>query len=396
MKKKITVGTALILVLFAILLTFQITYSFVGMEYQNKVNTLTGNRSDFSLLVYADDLIRENSYRSIDEDALEEGLLDGYLAALGDPYSRYLTAEEYSQYKKEKAPSGDGIGVRLTRNDKTGAVLIYSVYSESPAESAGLRQGDELYRIGEDTVSDMSLFDVAYALSGEANTSVSVTVKREVAAQILEMDFTITRGEIKNNDVSYEMLNDTVGYIQVFAFTSETPASFSSALDALDSKGAGSLVIDVRNNLGENLEASLTMLDRLLPECDIARITDNKGKETVVKSDANGIHLPMTVLVNSSTVGGAELFAAALRDQGAATLVGETTYGKGIDQAIFELDNGSAVLLSNRSFRPPVSESFEDVGIAPDYSVPLDAKNVYLISRDKDTQLLKAIEVLGE
>ncbi len=396
MKKKITVGTALVLVLFAVLLTFQITYSFVGNEYQNKVDTLTGDRSDFSLLVYADDLIRNNFFQSVDDGALDEGLLDGYIASLSDPYSRYLTAEEYERYQKEHSPSGNGVGLRLTRDDKTNAVLIYSVYPSSPAEAAGLRKGDEIYRIGETPTSEMDLFDIASALSGEIGTNVNITVKREIAAQILEMEFTVTRGEVKNSDISYEMLNDTVGYIQIFDITSETPASFAEALSALDSKGAGSLVIDVRNNLGENLDAALQMLDQLLPACDLARITDHQGKETVVKSDEKSVLLPMTVLVNASTVSGAELFAATLRDQAKAVLVGETTYGKGVDQAIFELDNGSAVLLSNRSFQPPVSESFEDVGVAPDHSVPFDGKKIYLVSHEEDTQLMKALSVLSE
>ena len=396
MKKKITVGNALALILFAVLLTFRITYSFVGNEYQNKVNTLTGDRSDFSLLVYADDLIRNEFYKSVDDDALEEGLLDGYIASLNDPYSRYLTAEEYEQYQKEHALLGSGVGVRLTRDDKTNAVLIYSVYPSSPAETAGLCKGDVLYSIGETLVSEMDLFDIASALSGEAGTSVTVTVEREVAAQILKMDFTVTRGEVKNSDVSYEMLNDTVGYIQIFAITSETPASFSKAVSALNSKGAGSLVIDVRNNFGEDIDAALKMLDQLLPACDIARITDHKGNETVVKSDETSVLFPMAVLINSSTVSGAELFAATLRDQGKAILVGDTTYGKGVDQDVFELDNGSAVILSNRSFQPPVSESFEDVGIVPDHLVPFDEKRVYLVSYKDDPQLMKALDALSE
>jgi len=396
LKKKITLGTALVLVLFAILLTFQITYSFVGNEYQNKVDTLTGDRSDFSLLVYADDLIRNNFYQSIDDDALEEGLLDGYIASLNDPYSRYLTVEEYERYQKEHSPSGNGTGVRLTRDDKTNAVLIYSVYPSSPAEAAGLRKGDELYRIGEKSVSEMDLFDIAAALSGEIGTAVNVTVKREIAAQILEMEFTVTRGEVKSNDVSYEMLNDTVGYIQLYAITSETPAGFSEALAALDSKGAGSLIIDVRNNLGEDYDAALKMLDQLLPVCDLARVTDHNGKQTVVKGDEKAVLIPMAVLVNSSTVSGAELFAAALRDQAKAILVGETTYGKSADQGVFELDNGSAVLLSNRSFQPPVSESFEEVGVVPDHNVQFDGKKIYLVSHKEDPQIAKALAVLSE
>lgn len=396
MKRKITVGTTLILVLFAILLTFQITYSFVGKEYQGKVDTLTGDRSDFSLLVLADEMIRDNFYRNIDEDALEEGLLDGYLTALDDPYSRYMTAEEYDQYKKEKARAGNGVGVRVTRDDGTNAVLIYSVYPESPAEKAGLRKGDELFKIGDKAVADMDLFDVSSALSGDAGTTVTVTVKREVAAQILEMDFTITREEVKSSDISYEMLNDTVGYVQIFAMSSGTAEEFSAALAALDSKGAGSLVLDVRNNLGENLDAALQMLDQLLPECVTAYITGNDGIEVSVESDAQSTFLPMAVLVNSSTVSGAELFAATLRDQGAAVLVGETTYGKGVDQAVFELDDGSAVLLSNRSFKPPVSESFEEVGVIPDHQVSFDAKKIYLVSHDEDAQLVKALDVLSE
>lgn len=396
MKKKITVGTALILVLFAVLLTFQITYSFVGKEYQAKVESLSDEHLDFSLLVLADQLIRDNFYQSIDEDVLEEGLIKGYLASLDDPYSRYMSAEEYSIYKTEKAATGNGVGIRLTRDDRTQSVFIYSVYPESPAEKAGLVSGDELYMIGDQRVKEMNLYDVAAALSGEAGTKVTVTVKREMAAQILNMDFTMTREEVQNCDVSYEMLSDTVGYVQIFAMTDNTPEQLSSALDALDKKGVGNLIFDVRNNLGDDLDASLKMLDMLLPKCSTARVIGKSGSETVVESDDKGTFLPMAVLVNSSTVSAAELFAASLRDCAGAVLVGETTYGKAVDQTVFELDNGSAVLLSHRSFQPFVSESFQDVGVTPDHEVAFDAKKIYLVSHENDPQLTKALAILSE
>ena len=396
MKKKITVGTSLVLMLFAILLTFQITYSFVGDEYQKKVETLAKDRSDFSLLVYADDVIRENFFQNVDEDRLDEGLLTGYIASLGDPYSRYMTAEEYDRYQKEQSATGNGIGVRLIRDDATKAVLIYSLYPDSPAEKAGLRKGDELYRIGEQAVSEMDLYDVATLLSGKAGSSVSVTVKREMATQVLEMEFSITREELVASDVSYEMLSDTVGYVQIFAMTQNTPKELSEALKVLDRKGAGSLIFDVRGNRGENLDASLEMLDMLLPQGTIAHLTDRSGTVTKVKSDSKGVLLPMAVLINSSTASAAELFAASLRDCCGAVLVGETSYGKGVDQAVFELDDGSALLLSNRSFQPPKSASFEDVGVSPDQAVPFDAKKLYLVSHEEDAQLVKALEILSE
>ena len=147
MKKKITVSTAIVFVLFAILLTFEMTYHFVGMAYQKKVDTLTKTQSDFSLLAEADLIIRENFNGAMDDRKIENGLISGYVSALEDPYSRYLSAEEYERYQKEQAQAGSGIGVRVTYDTKREEVVVYHVSQESPAEKEGLLSGDVILEI---------------------------------------------------------------------------------------------------------------------------------------------------------------------------------------------------------------------------------------------------------
>ncbi len=394
MNKKITVGTTVILMLFAIFLTFQITYSFVEKEYQAKVDLLTKTQSDFPLLAQADVLVRENYYSSVDRGALESGLVSAYLSLLPDSYSRYLTAEEYEQYKKEQAGVESGVGIRLTYDSSSRKIIVYEVFPDSPAETSGIQKGDELYKVGGELVSALGFYDTTAALSGEAGTTVSVTVKREIAARKLEMDFTMTRREIRASSISFQMLPDDIGYIQIFSFDPSTPEDFSKAITAILDAQAQGVVFDVRNTTGENLEAVCAMLDELLPQGVLLRTFDHNGKEGVIESHDGDVILPMAVLMNSATSGSAEIFAAVLRDFEKATLVGEKTFGKGVSQAVLELDDGSAMILSNMTFSPPQSDSFEKVGVKPDIDCKLKGQNVYLLDHENDNQLQEAIRTL--
>lgn len=394
-KKRIPLATAMVLILFTVLLTFQITYNFVEKQYQKKVDTLTKTQSDFSKLAQADVLIRENFKGAVEEDLLEDGLIRGYVSALSDPYSRYMSAQEYSRYQEEKKGSGTGIGARFTYDEKSGEVTVYAVFPSSPAMQSGLQKGDVLYKIGDTLVSDLGFAGAVQSLSGDAGSQVSITVKRRVAAQVLEMPFTLTRREMQEPTVNYEMLTERVGYVQIFDITSFTPDEFSAAVSAVTSAGAQGIVFDVRGNTGSDVEAACSMLDRLLPEGVLMKKIDHKGKESVIKSDAEAFSLPMSVITNSATACAPELFAATLRDFGAATLVGETTYGKGTLQTVVEMDDGSAILLSEATFTPPTSPGFEGVGVIPDVESKLAHPNPYLVPHNEDSQIQDAMKALN-
>jgi len=397
MKKKITVASALILVLFAILLTFQITFHFVGKEYQAKVDTLTKTQSDFSLLAQADSLIRGNYKGVIEEETLENALLQGYITALGDPYARYLTEEEYAVYQQSISGSGYGVGLRLAYDAATAETFVYNILAESPAAASGIQKGDVLYRIGDALVSDLGFYGAAAALSEQSEAQVKITVRREVAARQLELEFTLARQIVHVPSVTCEMVAGNIGYVQVFSFDSSTSEEFSQALAHLTALGAKALVFDVRGNTGNSLDAALSVLDQLLPEGNLVRITDRLGKETLVLStDIASVSLPMAVLINENTAGASELFAATLRDFNAAVLVGKTSYGKGSNQKVFELDQGGALIFTDRTFMPPISDSFDKKGIAVDIECDITGSSHYLLSHEEDGQLQRALQALAD
>ncbi len=394
MKRKFSfsLSTVLIFILLACLLTFQLTYSFVGKQYQAKIDGM--NASDFPLLAEADSLIREYFLRSVDSDNIQEMLIRSYVSSLNDPYSRYLNAEEYAAYKTTKSGSGFGIGVRVVYNEEKDQLIIYSVFADSPAEEAGLQKGDVIDRVDGIAVSELGASAAVNAITGEAGTRVKLSVKRELGAQYLDLEFSVDRREIRIQSVSYEMLENSVGYVQIFTFDELTAEQFSAAVNDLVEQGASSLIFDLRGNGGGRLDAVCSMLDFLLPEGDLVRTVSRSGKEEVIKSDASGIDLPMAVLINSSSASASEIFAFAIRNFGAGVLVGETTYGKGTAQIVLEMQDGSALILTNLEFAPPNSESLEGIGVKPDFPVKLAGTSPYLLTAKEDNQLQAAVSAL--
>ncbi len=395
MKKKISVPTALILILFSVLLTFQITYSFVDMEYQEKVDSLTKTQSDFSKLAQADLLIRENFYGALDEENTENGLIQGYISSLNDPYSRYLSPEEYELYQKENGDSGIGIGVRFTYDAKKKETVVYTVYPSSPADQSGLKSGDVLYQVDGKLASEMGFYDTIRAISGQEGTQVTIAVKRRLAAQVLDMEFTVTRKEVQVSTVDYEILQDNIGYVQIFDFTENTASEFSSALQALYAAEVEGLIFDVRNTSGSRIDICCEMLDHLLPKGVLVHTVDRSGNKKEIHSDDYATQLPISVLINQGSACASELFAAALKDYEAAVIIGNTSYGKSVVQTVVEMDDGSALVLSNMTFTPPKSPSFEKIGVSPDLPCDLKAANLYLVTHEEDNQLQEAISALG-
>ncbi len=394
MKKKITVGTTVVLILLAALLVFQLTYHFVGLQYQAKVDTLTKTQSDFSLLAEADPVIRENFFGELDDEKVEDGLIQGYVASLADPYSAFLSEEEYTRYKKEREVLGSAVGVRLTYDSKNDRVVVYSVFGGSPAQTEGILPGDVITSVDGKKTEDMGFYAVLEALSGEKGTKVELSVRREIAMQVLDMNFTLIREKIKSNSVMYSVLDGNIGYVQLFAFDESVRDELENTINALVSAQVCGIVWDVRNTSGGDPLVACSVLDRLLPQGVLAKTVDHKGEKKELLSDETCLDLPMTVLINASTSFSGEIFAAVLKDFGKATLIGETTHGKSLDQKVFELDNGSALLLSVMAYQPPISPSFESVGVEPDISVKLGSENLYLLEHDDDTQLAEARRVL--
>ena len=396
MKKRISLATVLIALLITALLTFLLTNSFVGKKYQAVVDQMDQKGEEFPSLVEIKGLIEEYYLGSVDHDAAQEALIRAYVASLGDKYSRYLNAEEYSVYNTSRNGAGFGIGVYAVWDEENGNLLVYSVFPSSPAEKAGIKKNDRVTRVGGMEVSEIGPEAAFNAFTGEEGSFVDIHAQRRVGGQTLDFDFSVERADIEIQSVISEMLENSIGYVQIFTFNEKTPEQFRTAVTSLTEKGAKALIFDLRDNAGGSLNSVVEMLDFILPEGDLVRAVDKNGNETMYKSGAESVDLPMAVLINSSSASASEIFAFAVRDFQKGVLVGETTYGKGTAQIILKMKDGGALILSNFRFYSPKGETPEGVGVKPDVEAALEEANFYLIPRSRDNQLKSAISVISE
>lgn len=393
MNKKISLGAAICFMAIAAAAAFIITMYYAMNIFNSKVANVAEREELYSKLSEIDKIVRNNYLGDIDEETLMDQVADGYMYGLGDPYSVYMTQEEYKQYQQQNAGELIGIGVAAMLDD-SGYLLVTAVSAESPAEAAGLLAGDMLIRIDGKDVLAMGYEEAVASIRGEDGTVVNVVYRRDSEEYAVD----ITRKRVRDSGVSYRMIEDKA-YIRIDDFNASTVEDFCFAVDNLVEQGAAGFVFDVRGNSGGLVSAVAEMLDYLLPEGDLVSQTNHKHETTVLyTSDANFIDLPMVCLVNGDTASAAELFACDLRDFRAAELVGETTYGKGILQTAYPLEDGSAIVTTTAYYNPHSGVNFHGVGVKPDYEVTLTAEqkqNLDALDENSDPQLLKALSVLG-
>ncbi len=332
-----------------------------------------------------------------DEEKLEQGIYKGMFESLDDIYSVYYTPSEYQALMESSTGSYSGIGCYVQKEVDTGDIVLVKPMKNSPAEKAGIRRGDVLVTVNGDSVVGMDLDQVVALIKGEEGTDVTLGVVREGSEEVLEIK--VTRAHIEVDTIEYEMLENSVGYIKIVEFDTITEYQFDDAVTDLEAQGMKKLVIDVRDNPGGSLQCVLDILDRLLPEGELLRIVDRDGNEEAYNSDdEEAVKLPMAVLVNGDSASASEVFSGAMKDRGAAVIVGTNTFGKGIVQSIYELDDGSGFKITTDEFFTPSGNTIHGVGIAPDVEVELDEalRGETEIPHDKDNQLQKALEVLGQ
>lgn len=391
MNKKVSLGLTISIAALAAAITFIMTSFFSLQNFNRKVQAVKEKAEKYERLEALDTYIRENYYTELDEEALMNGLLKGYVAGLNDPYSGYMTAEEYRALKERESGQTIGIGVTVTVNEE-GYIHIMEVQENSPAEEAGLLVNDLIVTVDGTDVLEIGFEEAVACVKGEEGTQVTLTVRRDGE----DREYTITRRTFDTVTVSGKLLEGHIGYIRISAFRENTPEQFSEVLDQLVANGADALIFDVRDNGGGLLHALEEMLDPLLPEGVIATATYQGGvTENVVYSDASELDLPMAVLVNGGSASAAELFAASLRDFDKAQLVGTTTYGKGVMQVTVMMEDGGGLTLTVATYQTTRSECYHGVGLTPDVQVEA-GENTVIASMDPDTdpQLAKAIELL--
>lgn len=327
----------------------------------------------------------------VDEDALAEGIYSGYTAALGDPYTEYYDREETAALMESTSGEFSGIGATMTQNTDGPGVVITAVYEGSPAAEAGLQAGDVISKVDGNDVSGMDLDSIVSLIKGEKGTEVKITALRYGQ----EIETAAVRDIIQMQTVDSVMLDDQVGYISVSEFDDVTYDQFKSALDSLEAQGMAGLVIDLRNNPGGNLDTVTDMLKLLLPEGPIVSITDKNGDTEEITCDgSNEFTKPLAVLVNQYSASASEVFCGAVQDYGIGSIVGVTTFGKGVVQQLMDLGDGTCLKVTIAEYYTPSGRSINGIGVEPDVEVEYvyDAENP-----EADNQLETAAEtVRGE
>lgn len=398
MNKKISLGLALSLIFLSVALTVTVTMT-VAMGIYNSIITDVSDRSNlYSSVADIDDIVRKNYFGELNENLLNSMMSKGYVEGVGDRYSYFMTADEYANYKEEEKGNKGGIGVIAVYDSKNNNIYVSEVSTDSPAQLQGIAKGDVITAVDGVSVNAANSQSLIAKLSGEKLTNVQVTFTHEDTTKTVS----VARGYAAQS--VYYSATDKVGYIKITSFYGTTEDQLKDAVKYMESKSVTSIIFDVRNTDTGLIKYATDCIDILVPVGTegtgaIATAVDKNGNtiETFT-SDSDSVNFRMTVLVNGNTSGAAELFACDLRDFGMAQLVGVKTAGNGTMQEIFELSDGSAVALTVAKINPYKSESFNGVGLTPDYEVVLSAEQnarFYMLTLEEDAQYQKALEIVS-
>lgn len=399
MSKKVSLGVAATVTLIAMAVTFSMTMTVSMNMFNNTVSSVKNKERMYNKLSEVDRYVRANEYFDINDDTLNDTIASGYMLGISDRYARYYSAKAYSERVGLANGRLMGIGVAVVKDPSSGYARIIRVYDNTPATNVGLEVGGFITAIGDTSTRSMSdAAAMTSALLGEEGSIVSIkylTPLRE------EQSFEITHANYTTPSISTVRLMDNgVGYLRIDSFTSGTAVEFRNAVNSLTNQGATSLIFDLRDNSGENLNAALVATDYCVPSGLIAQSQDKGGNVADLRmSDENEITLPMVCLVNGSTASGAELFANALRKMAGATIVGSTTAGKGVLLSDPQsLSDGSAVVITVGILLDNEGKNWNGTGLTPDVDASLtndEQSSYYDFTVDNDPQIAKAINAIS-
>lgn len=399
MSKKVSLGVAATVTLIAMAVTFSMTMTVSMNMFNNTVSSVKNKERMYNKLSEVDRYVRANEYFDINDDTLNDTIASGYMLGISDRYARYYSAKAYSERVGLANGRLMGVGVSVVKDPSSGYARIIRVYDNTPATNVGLEVGGFITAIGDTSTRSMSdAAAMTSALLGEEGSTVNIkylTPLRE------EQSFEIIHANYTTPSISTVRLMDNgVGYLRVDSFTSGTAVEFRNAVNSLTNQGATSLIFDLRDNSGENLNAALVATDYCVPSGLIAQSQDKGGNVTDLRmSDENEITLPMVCLVNGSTASGAELFANALRKMAGATIVGSTTAGKGVLLSDPQsLSDGSAVVITVGILLDNEGKNWNGTGLTPDVDASLtndEQSSYYDFTVDNDPQITKAINAIS-
>ena len=352
-------------------------------DYQKKLDEILNILNTY----YVDDYSTED---------LGDYLAEAAIASTGDRWSYYISADEYSAYLESNANAYVGIGVTIQLVQETDpGFTIVSVTHESPAEEAGLQNGDMIVGVEGQNAAELGMTGTQQLVRGEEGTDVTITVERNGQ----RFDVTITRRIIEVDVVVYELLESGEGYIKINNFDTHCARDTIAAIEDLRGQGATALIFDLRFNPGGMKDELVKVLDYLLPEGPLFRSVNYKGEEEVDYSDEDCLDMPMAVIINGDSYSAAEFFAAALQEYEAAVIVGTQTCGKANYQQTFRLSDGSAIAISTGHYQTPNGVTLDGIGVTPDIIVEVDEETYFDLYYEKvekadDAQLQAAISAL--
>lgn len=331
----------------------------------------------------------------IDEEKLKEGAIKGYVEGIGDEYTEYIPADEMEDYTENITGNFVGIGIYMIADKNSERVVVYYPIPESPAEKAGIEAGDQIISVDGTEYTSEDFNTIADYIKGEEGT----TVKLEVERNGQRINFEIKREKINTNPITIEKLENDIGYLKLPSFDEDTAKDFEEKVKELQAQGAKKLIIDLRNNGGGIVNEATDIADMLLDKGQTIISTvdkDDKREITYSKKDPTFM-MPVIVLVNENSASASEILACSLQDNERAKIIGTKTYGKGIIQTLLSLTDGSGLKITTEEYYTPKGTTIHQVGITPDEEVELPdtIKNIYSVTRDEDTQIKKAVEILS-
>ena len=389
----------LFVVMAACLLVFQITYTETDRFWKNKITDMlfSGKTDVENSLAEVSEIVGDHYVGETDSAKASENVMTGYMESL-DRFSMYMDEEHYSSYLALQNNSGNvGIGVNTLFDSTLDGMFVVNVYTGSPAELSGMVPGDIITHVDGTSVKELGYYGAMAKIAlGKENETVDLTIEKQDGSI---RQCSVSRKKVEPEKISGENLGGSIGLIKISSFAPGDEEVFKAAMEELIVGGCEKFVIDVRNNSGGNFEAISRMLDFLLEEGELFTVTEGKksdAKNTVI-SDTNSVPYPLAVLVNEGTVGGAEIFAAALKESDRVQLFGTNTYGKATTQEIFPLSSGGAVCVSTKAYTIRGGKSFDSKGVEPDTKAELSTElrmSYTTLTKEQDLPLQKAISYL--
>ena len=389
-------------VILALVLTAGVGFTgyVVGLNRDLKATNNSEDQAHIEDMHMLESLLDKNFLFDYEKEDLYEGSLKGMFANLGDPYTQYYSKDEFSKLMENLDGRYKGIGV-LVQASKEGFIKVVQVFDGSPASEAGLKEGDYIIKVEGKEYSADQMEEAVAVMKGEEDTNVKITVRRmeEDGKNFEDIDMDVARRDVKVDTIDeslMEVRDKKIGYIHIKSFDDVTGEDFEASYKKLKDAGMEGLVLDLRNNPGGSLDVCLDIADKFLDKGVIVTTEDKNGEIITEESDEAKDDIPMTVLVNENSASASEILSGALKDRDRAKIIGKKTFGKGIVQKLFPLDDGSGAKITISEYHTPSGAKINKVGVEPDIEVENTEESLEISKKNfsKDDQFKKALEVL--